>query len=83
MDDYDLLWSTGSKLVSFLLSKPVPNCIWGTEQEPKLAMLELLTPLTLVMEEIGRPSTCSTIEKNMKAHPASDLIGIKPTSWTD
>ena len=31
--------STGSKLVSFLLSKPAPNSIWGTEQLPKSPML--------------------------------------------
>ena len=32
---YDLLLSTGWKLVSFLLSKPVANSIWGTVHEPK------------------------------------------------
>jgi hypothetical protein len=35
---YDVL-STGWKLVSFLLSKPVPNSICGTLQEPKFPML--------------------------------------------
>jgi uncharacterized membrane protein YgcG len=34
--------STGSKEVSLRLSKPTPNSIWGTLQEPKLPMPELL-----------------------------------------
>ena len=36
----NLLLSTGWKLVSFLLSKPTPNSICGTEQEPKSPMLD-------------------------------------------
>ena len=34
-------WSTGSKAVSFLPSKPTPNLICGVEQLPKLAPEEL------------------------------------------
>lgn len=34
--------SAGWKLVSFLLSKPTPNSICGTEHEPKLPMAAAL-----------------------------------------
>jgi hypothetical protein len=75
--EHSTLWSTGSKLVSFLLSKPVPNCICGTEHEPKFPRLELLPDaalLTFAMLKMGRPSACSTTE--MKVNRNIGLIDI-------
>jgi hypothetical protein len=44
------LWSTGSKEVSFLPSKPCPNLICGVEQLPKLG-LEALELVAVVRAE--------------------------------
>lgn len=38
------VWSTGWNEVSFRLSNPTPNSIWGTEQEPKSPMDEDAAP---------------------------------------
>lgn len=54
----NLLWSTGSKLVSFLLSKPTPNLICGTVHLPKLPIpdeveVEVVVALAAVLAAGG------------------------------
>jgi hypothetical protein len=45
-------WSSGSKEVSFLLSKPFANLICGAEQLPKLAPEALELPLVTVVRAV-------------------------------
>ena len=65
--NHNILWSTGSKLVSFLLSNPVANCIRGTVQEPKSPILELPADALLTLaRKMGLQSACSMTENKKR-----------------